>query len=201
MQPFQPAKVCAMLHSTDEHPMRQQHPTHVRFGDRAEILPPEPDAPGGNAFRVRAADGEIYYAYRYPHPAVAATVVVFDRSRDAYLLIQRSFEPFKDYFAFPGGFLDVGRERIEQTAARELLEEAGVAVDASDLHLVDVRSDPHRDPRDHVFDIAFYIAVDRAEASALDEASAYRWATAAELDTLPLAFDHAELWAHVKARF
>ena len=78
MQPFPPAKVCAMLHSTDEHPMRQHHPTHARFGDRAEILPPEPDAPGGNAFRVRAADGEMYYAYRYPHPAVAATVVVFD---------------------------------------------------------------------------------------------------------------------------
>jgi 8-oxo-dGTP diphosphatase len=173
---------------------------HARFGEHADILPPEPGAPIGNAFRVRAADGEVYYAYRYPHPAVAATVVVFDRSRSAYLLIRRSFEPYKDYFAFPGGFLDVGRERIEQTAARELLEEAGVAVDPSELQLVDVRSDPHRDPRDHVFDIAFYISVDRATARALDEASAYRWATADELDALPFAFDHAELWSHVRAR-
>ncbi|MDZ4698610.1 MAG: NUDIX hydrolase [Rhodothermales bacterium] len=179
--------------------MSDINPTQTRYGDRAEILPPEPDAPKGNAFRVRAADGDIYYAYRFPHPAVAASVVVFDRSRGACLLIQRSFDPFKGYFAFPGGFLDVGRERIEETAARELLEEAGVTVDPAELKLVDVRSDPQRDPRDHVFDIAYFIAVDRVDASALDEASDYHWATPAELDALPLAFDHAELWKHVKA--
>jgi 8-oxo-dGTP diphosphatase len=173
---------------------------HARFGERADVLPPEPGAPVGNVFRVRAADGAVYFAYRYPHPAVAASVVVYDRSRDAFLLIRRRYEPFAGCYAFPGGFLEVGRERIEETAARELREEAGVVIDPSELALIDVRSDPARDPRDHVFDIAFFVSIPHAEAAALDEVSAYRWATASELDTLPLAFDHDALWRKVKER-
>ena len=168
--------------------------------DSARIVPAGNDAPAANAFCVQAPDGTVYHAYRFPHPAVAATVVLKDRRRDAYLLIQRRNEPFAGYYAFPGGFLDVGRERIEETAARELEEEAGAHVDPKDLLLIDVRSDPGRDPRDHVFDIGYYAEVDAAEAAPRDEASSIRWATAAEIETLPLAFDHTDLWRAVKAR-
>ena len=165
----------------------------------AELLPPEPDAPPANEFRVRATDGTIYYAYRYPHPAVATAVVLWDRSREAFLLIKREFEPFKDHYTFPGGFLDPGRETIEQTAVRELLEEAGVRVSPEDLRLLDVRSDPQRDPRDHVLDISVYVEVDSVEAAALDEATEVRWAKPHEIADLPLAFDHAQLWQNVQA--
>ena len=163
-----------------------------------EILPPEPDAPAASEFRVRGSDGAIYYAYRFPHPAVAAAVVLWDRSRQAFLLIKREHDPFKDHYTFPGGFMDVGKERIEETAARELFEEAGVEVSPGDLQLIDIRSDPERDPRDHVLDISFYAEVDAAEATALDEATEARWFRPDEIDGLRLAFDHAELWRRVR---
>jgi 8-oxo-dGTP diphosphatase len=166
----------------------------------ARIVPADGESPKGNAFCVEAPDGQIYYAYRYPHPAVAATVVLKDRRRGAYLLIERRNDPFSGRYAFPGGFLNVGCERIEQTAARELEEETGVRVDAKGLLLIDVRSDPARDPRDHVFDIGYYAEVDAADAAPLDETSAVRWASADEIETLALAFDHADLWRAVKAR-
>lgn len=163
-----------------------------------ERLDPPEGASKGLAFQLRDEDGLLYNAYRYEHPAVAATVVLRDRSRDAFLLIERATEPYCGHYAFPGGFLDVGRESIEETAARELREETGVVVDPHDLVLVDVRSDPDRDPRDHVFDIGFYVEVDSVDAEPLDETMAIRWATAEELETLPLAFDHDQLWRTVR---
>ena len=56
----------------------------------------------------------------YKKPAVAATVAVFAKNKKSFLMIKRRTEPFKDKYAFPGGFLDVGKETVYQTAIREL---------------------------------------------------------------------------------
>ena len=77
-------------------------------------------------------------------------------------------------------------------------EETGVEIGRENLTLIDVRSAPDRDPRDHVFDIGFFAQVERAEARALDETTGIAWATPEELDSMALAFDHAELWKAVK---
>lgn len=171
------------------------------FGESGKILPPAPDAPVANLFMVEAANGKHYYAYEFPHPSVAATVVLFNTSKNSFLLVKREFNPYKGCFAFPGGFLDVGKEEIEDAAVRELREETGIVLDRSVLQLIDVRSHPKRDPRDHIFDIAYFATVDHAEAIAGDEVSAYKWAHQDEIDGLALAFDHDVLWSRVKSRF
>lgn len=171
------------------------------FTGYARILAPEPGAPPANLFRVEAPDGKICYAYEYPHPAVAATVVLHDIVRNAFLLILRAHEPYRDHYAFPGGFLEVGKENIEEAAVRELEEETGVKLSTDALTLVDVRSHPQRDPRDHVFDIAYYTQAENVEAAALDEAAGYRWVTAGEISDIQLAFDHDVLWERVSSQF
>ena len=181
--------------------MASRDPFVEEFGTQGEILPPLPDAAGGNAFRVKAGNGKVYYAYEFPHPSVAATVVLFDKAKSAFLLVKRSTHPFFGYYAFPGGFLEVGKEEIEDAAVRELSEEAGVNLHRDLLELVDVRSHPQRDPRDHIFDIAFFAKAENIDAYAGDEVSDYVWATLEEVDTMQLAFDHAELWANVKDRY
>jgi 8-oxo-dGTP diphosphatase len=146
------------------------------------------------------SDGKRLYTYEYARPGVAASVAVFDRARQAFLLVERGNEPYAGRLAFPGGFIEAGKEDIRQTAAREVLEETGVAVAVEDLIQVDLRSGPDRDPRDHVIDVGFYAEVENARAKAGDDAASVRWASPVELDGLALAFDHNEMWKAV-ARF
>ena len=55
------------------------------------------------------------YAYRYPRASVTADAVLFaERDGQTYvLLIQRGNDPYKGYWAFPGGFLE-----MDETVAR-----------------------------------------------------------------------------------
>ncbi|MCX7011644.1 MAG: NUDIX hydrolase [Candidatus Sumerlaeota bacterium] len=163
-----------------------------------ERIDPAEGLPRAVLYRLRRAGGAPLYCYEFLHPALAATVALFDREREAFLLALRERAPYAGCYCFPGGFIQAGREDIYEAAARELREETGARVARERLQLVDIRSRPDRDPRDHVIDVGFYAEVDRVEAEALDETSAIRWAKAEEMDSLPLAFDHAELWAHVK---
>ena len=72
------------------------------------------------------------YTYKYPRPAVTADCIVITKETEPkVLLIQRSIDPFKGCWAFPGGFMNMD-ETTEQCAVRELEEETG-------LRLSDVR--------------------------------------------------------------
>jgi len=169
-----------------------------RMKESLSITPRDPSLPVSVAFIVER-EGKKYYAYEWQHPAVAASVVLRAVKSGRFLLIKREHEPEANKYAFPGGFLDVGQEKIEETAARELLEEAGVTIPADELSLIDVRSDPHRDPRDHAFDIGYYGEIDDEEATAMDETLEVRWFSPEDLDEAEdLAFDHNILWKNTK---
>ncbi len=60
-------------------------------------------------------------------PLVAVVVVILTVTDDdlKVLLIHRSLEPFRDYWALPGGLLAKG-EALDRAAARKLLDETGV---------------------------------------------------------------------------
>jgi 8-oxo-dGTP diphosphatase len=60
-------------------------------------------------------------------PLVAVVVVILTVVEDEVrvLLIRRSAEPFRDYWALPGGLLAEG-ETLDRAAARKLLDETGV---------------------------------------------------------------------------
>lgn len=132
------------------------------------------------------------YSYKYPHPAVTTDCVVFgfNGSGLSALLIKRGIEPYKDSWAFPGGFLHMD-ETAEQGALRELKEETGV----HDIYIEQLQAftGVERDPRERVLTIAFlaFVRQDDYEVIGGDDAAEARWFPVDELPSL--AFDHAEI--------
>ncbi len=133
---------------------------------------------------------EYKYHYKYPHPSVTTDNVIFgfDGSTVKVLLIERSGEPYKGCWAFPGGFLEMD-ESADEGAKRELMEETGLATPfVKQFHTF---SAPDRDPRERVLTIAYYSLVHTSEVKGMDDAARAEWFS---LDDVPkLAFDHAEI--------
>lgn len=130
---------------------------------------------------------EKLYTYKYPHPAVTADNIVFgfDGKDLNVLLIKRNFEPCKDCWAFPGGFMNID-ETIEQCALRELEEETNLKVEY--LEQLKVFSTVDRDPRERVITVAFFTLIKKKEVKGADDAKEARWF---KLNDIPsLAFDH-----------
>jgi 8-oxo-dGTP diphosphatase len=143
--------------------------------------------------------------YDYPHPALAADIVLLAPSNGnlQVLLIQRDKSPFKGAWALPGGFVKVG-ESPKEAARRELEEETGIR----DITLEQLRvfGDPGRDPRGHVVTVVFLGLLGlnwspdqrpRHVEAGSDAAEARWWS----IDNLPaLAFDHADILAYALQR-
>lgn len=130
------------------------------------------------------------YTYQYPRPAVTADCIVITREAEPkVLLIQRGREPYKDYWAFPGGFMEMD-ETTAQCAVRELQEETGLTVTA--IHQIGAYSKVDRDPRGRTVTVAYLALVDTpAVVSGHDDAAKAEWFPLSELP--PLAFDHADI--------
>lgn len=126
-----------------------------------------------------------------PHIFVTVDVVVTRRYEGEIqiLLIQRKNEPFQNYWALPGGFVDKN-EHIEAAAKRELLEETNIQL--FQVKQIGAFGDPNRDPRHHTLSVAYYGEVDAlAEAKAQDDAKSVQWFSLNELPAL--AFDHNDI--------
>ena len=135
------------------------------------------------------------YTYEHPRPALTADVLVVASARDggrAVLLIRRGGEPHRGLLALPGGFVDLG-ETVEEAAVRELREETGVGVEAADLRLAGVYSQPGRDPRGWTVSVLQRVDVPARPATRSgDDAAAVEWVSVADALAHPtsFAFDH-----------
>ena len=70
-----------------------------------------------------------YGAYYNPKPVAAAIPVT---TSNQIVLLRRGFDPGKDLWTFPGGFVDLG-ETVEQAARREAQEELEIAIELTQL--------------------------------------------------------------------
>ena len=77
-----------------------------------------------------------YGAYYNPKPVAAAIPVT---ASNEIVLLKRGFDPGKDLWTFPGGFVDLG-ESVEEAARREAQEELEIAIELT--RLVGVYSRP-----------------------------------------------------------
>ncbi len=131
---------------------------------------------------------------KYKTPKLTVDGVILKNNR--LLLIKRRNLPFKDKWAFPGGFVGYG-EKTEDAVIREVLEETGLETKINDL--VGVYSDPDRDPRGHTVSVVYLLDVCGGCLSGGDDASEAKFF---DLEHLPeLAFDHDSIVKDVFRRF
>jgi len=125
---------------------------------------------------------------------IAVDAIVFGYSKQdgiSVLLIQRKYEPFKNSWALPGGFV-LENESLEEAVERELLEETGVRVNY--LEQLYTFGDPGRDPRQHIISVAYFGLVKSSQFQRLKastDAADAKWFNIRRLPVL--AFDHRQI--------
>ncbi len=138
-------------------------------------------------------EGKGIYRYDYWRPAVTVDNVVFafDGTHLNVLLVRRGREPYKDCWAFPGGFLEE-RETLEEAARRELREETGLT--PKHFSEVGTFSDIDRDPRGRTISVAFASVArpSQTQVKPGDDSKEARWFPVHELPVL--AFDHEKIF-------
>lgn len=125
----------------------------------------------------------------YRIPSVTADIFIFDDELN-FILIKRKNDPFKDCWALPGGFVEYG-ESVETAAVREAKEETSIDVELIDL--VNVYSEPDRDPRGHTITVAYLARGDLSTRKADDDAKDIEIFSSEKLDEINIAFDHEKI--------
>ena len=145
----------------------------------------------------------------FPPFALTVDLGVFT-IRDAELctlLVRRGEHPYLGWWALPGGHVRHGVESADQAAARELLEETGIADTGAYLEQLATYSDPQRDPRIkaglHVASVAYVaLAPELPEPVAGTDAAAARWWPVSDVSAggPKLAFDHHQMFTDALER-
>lgn len=125
----------------------------------------------------------------YKKPSVTADIFIFDDDLN-FILIKRKNDPYKDYWALPGGFVEYG-ESVETAAVREAKEETSIDVELKDL--VNVYSKPDRDPRGHTITVAYTAKGDFNSRKADDDAKDIGIFSCENLGEINIAFDHEKI--------
>jgi len=132
------------------------------------------------------------YCYRYPHPAVTVDCIIFALHENdlKVLLIQRGADPYKNFWALPGGFVEID-ENVDTAAERELAEETGM--EKIFLEQLYTFGEPKRDPRERVISVAYYSLVRLKEHRPVAGSDALNtcWFPIRQLPKL--AFDHSQV--------
>ncbi len=123
---------------------------------------------------------------KYKIPSLTVDIFIFNDNHE-FILIQRKNDPFKEYWALPGGFVDYG-ETTEDAAIREAKEETSIDVELIDL--LNVYSEPDRDPRRHTVSVTYLARGNFDDANEDDDAKDIGVYSFDDLKKLNIAFDH-----------
>lgn len=119
---------------------------------------------------------------KYPRLTVDGIII----KNKKILLIQRKNEPYKNYYALPGGFVNYG-ETVEKAIEREIKEETNLKIKVKKL--AGVYSNPQRDPRGHIISLVFFCQLKNNKLKFADDAQSGKWVPISKIPR-KLAFDH-----------
>lgn len=125
---------------------------------------------------------------------VTVDAIVFGYSKQdgvSVLLIQRKYDPYKNKWALPGGFV-LEEESLEEATRRELQEETGIEVNY--LEQLYTFGEPGRDPRQRIISVAYFGLVKTSQYQQLKASTDAENAQWFPLRKTPaLAFDHQQI--------
>jgi 8-oxo-dGTP diphosphatase len=119
---------------------------------------------------------------RFANRGISIDAVIVDNKK--ILLIKRGSDPYKGFWALPGGYVE-WNESTQDAVKREVKEELNLDVIACDL--IGVYSNPERHPK-QVIDIAYSVKT-TGDPKSGDDATDFVWLPLTELPD-ELAFDH-----------
>jgi 8-oxo-dGTP diphosphatase len=125
----------------------------------------------------------------YRKPSLTVDIIIFNED-GRIILIKRKNNPYKNFWAIPGGFVEYG-ETVENAAIRECKEETNIDVKLIDI--CGVYSDPTRDPRGHTVTIAYIGKGKINNMKASSDASEIGIFSYNDVIKMDLAFDHDKI--------
>ena len=118
---------------------------------------------------------------------LATDAIIIKNNR--IVLIKRKYNPYKNYYAFPGGHLNIN-ETFEEACVREVREETSLKVRIR--RLVNVYSSPKRYPGCNTISACYECAALSGYLKGGDDAAEAHWVSLSKLPK-KMAFDHAQM--------
>jgi mutator protein MutT len=125
---------------------------------------------------------------RYPkRPIIGVGAIIFDRTLERVLLIERGKEPLKGFWSLPGGVLETG-EYLEEAVRREVREETGLEVKVLELFEIFERimRDRRGRPEYHYVLHDYICRPVRGRLCPGDDCAAARWVRQNEIGNYPM---------------
>lgn len=149
---------------------------------------------------VNKYENKKVYSYSFPMAGLTADCILLRKNpADGFdiLLIRRGGEPFANFLALPGGFVEVDKETVKQAVIREILEETSVELKENQVDFFKFADRINRDPRGRTITFVFAALLSEEQVDTVkagDDASSFVWIKLNDyiLD-MKLAFDHEEI--------
>nr|ELR5227843.1 NUDIX hydrolase [Providencia rettgeri] len=138
--------------------------------------------------------------YLSPLLTVDAVLFTYHENTLKVLLVERANFPEKGKWGLPGGFVDEQNDKtIEETILRKLKEKTGVIPPY--VEQLCTVGNKQRDPRGWSVTVCYtaLIAYQDCEAH-IETVESVKWVSIDDIATLPLAFDHLQLYQQARER-
>ncbi len=125
--------------------------------------------------------------FKFYQNAVPCNAVVIENDKGEILLVKRKFDPQKNKWDWPGGFLN-GGENFEHSVIREIKEELGVEIMINRLVGVYTDSYEYQHIDFPILCVAVFAKITRGEIKVSDDVSEYQYFPPTEILNMDLAF-------------